>query len=450
LTAAYRIAVPTQFQALSASNCCRPPLFTVNARTTRKTLVLRASSDPPVLDGGVVPAQASGEGLKTQIDLLWELEDTIAQTKYMEAAKLQEELRRIRGLDSEDLLPVGKNAFKGWTVLVAGGNGRVGSAVVKELLRRGCNVKATVRNSDDVMSFERLSYEIGAEEGIGDIQAPWVRKSVEMTATPEMEAYGLARLQVVECDVLDAEAVAKAVRGVDAVVYCATDFAAGRPKWEAPEVFTPDALFSVVDKWFLRDARERGRQRDMSRERRADGYADLEGATIVADALAKEKRLASLAGVNSVPPSKKVRPLDKLASFVLLSASAEALPLDKFPPGTVANLKRQAESEVLAKRLPATSVLRLFKLKDSGREERRPVVTVAEDQEPQTLGEARGLQDDSGPVSASAASGAEVDVMSCREAARVAVLALAAGEGGIVEVAAAPRPQPPPSKAKPA
>lgn len=29
-----------------------------------------------------------------------------------------------------------------------------------------------------MLSYERLSYEIGAEEGIGDIQAPWVRKTV--------------------------------------------------------------------------------------------------------------------------------------------------------------------------------------------------------------------------------------------------------------------------------
>lgn len=123
---------------------------------------------------------------------------------------------------------VGRKCFAGRTVFVAGANGRLGSRVVRMLLRRGCRVRAAVRGTEKVEDYSRLSYEIGAEEGLGDIQAPWVRKSVEMTATEEMKEYGLGQLIVVECDLMDEKNVARAVKGVDAVVFCAGSFDRGR------------------------------------------------------------------------------------------------------------------------------------------------------------------------------------------------------------------------------
>lgn len=64
-------------------------------------------------------------------------------------------------------------------------------------------MRAAVRGTEKVEDYARLSYEIGAEEGEYDIQAPWIRKSVEFTGTEAMKSYGIGKLVVVECDLLD-------------------------------------------------------------------------------------------------------------------------------------------------------------------------------------------------------------------------------------------------------
>ena len=186
--------------------------------------------------GGVAGGSdaATQDEIATRIRLIWELEDAVQSRDFIKAQELQSKLRRIFALREDELLPIGKDAFKGKVILVAGGNGRLGSQVVRELLRRGCSVRATIRSSDAVRDYARLSYEIGAEEGLGDIVAPWVRKSVQMTATAQMGTYGLGRLTVVECDLMDETSVAAAMRDVDSVIWCATDFDGGRPKLEAP------------------------------------------------------------------------------------------------------------------------------------------------------------------------------------------------------------------------
>jgi hypothetical protein len=162
-----------------------------------------------------------------RIRLLWELENAVQTRDFEKAQELQSSLRQDLALAEGELLPVGKDVLKGKQVLVAGANGRLGAQVVRELLRRGCSVRATVRSSDDVRDYERLSYEIGAEEGLGDIQAPWVRKTVEMSGTAEMASYGLARLSIVDCNLMDPDAVARALRDVDSVFWCASDFDGG-------------------------------------------------------------------------------------------------------------------------------------------------------------------------------------------------------------------------------
>ena len=59
-------------------------------------------------------------------------------------------------------------------VVVCGANGICGSAVANELLERGCRVRAVVRSAEDVESYERLSYAVGAESLQGEIEAPWI------------------------------------------------------------------------------------------------------------------------------------------------------------------------------------------------------------------------------------------------------------------------------------
>ena len=156
---------------------------------------------------------SAGDAVAERIRLLWELEDAVQVKDFVKAQELQGSLRTSLALEEDELLPIGKEVFKGKEILVAGANGRLGAQVVRELLRRGCSVRATVRNTDDVLAFERLSYQIGAEEGLADIQAPWVRKSVEMQGTAQMATYGLGRCTVLECDLMDEKSMAKALVG---------------------------------------------------------------------------------------------------------------------------------------------------------------------------------------------------------------------------------------------
>ena len=61
------------------------------------------------------------------------------------------------------------------TVVVAGANGRVGSKVCTELLRKHSKVqvRAVVRSASRLESYERLSYEVGAEDGRMSIRPAW-------------------------------------------------------------------------------------------------------------------------------------------------------------------------------------------------------------------------------------------------------------------------------------
>lgn len=214
--------------------CILPPRGSSATRARRRWLVIGASASGTGGAGGaegedaVATQRGAGGGAVAQrIRLLWELENAVQTRDFEKAQELQSSLRQDLALAEGELLPVGKDVLKGKQVLVAGANGRLGAQVVRELLRRGCSVRATVRSSDDVRDYERLSYEIGAEEGLGDIQAPWVRKTVEMSGTAEMASYGLERLSIVDCNLMDPDAVARALRDVDSVFWCASDFDGG-------------------------------------------------------------------------------------------------------------------------------------------------------------------------------------------------------------------------------
>ena len=67
------------------------------------------------------------------------------------------------------------------TVAVAGANGRVGSMVCRELLRKHkqVTVRALMRNAADPFEgYGRLSYEVGAEDGKMDIAPAWCAELV--------------------------------------------------------------------------------------------------------------------------------------------------------------------------------------------------------------------------------------------------------------------------------
>lgn len=124
-------------------------------------------------------------------------------------------------------------------VLVVGANGRLGSMVCRYLLRAHPNTEVVAavhvigENSPTSRGYARLSYEVGAEDGVGKIGAAW--SSEDRTATFEydpqvMEGYNLQNLRLVECELLDPVQCQTVVEGCDAVIWCATDFNGNAPR----------------------------------------------------------------------------------------------------------------------------------------------------------------------------------------------------------------------------
>ena len=68
-----------------------------------------------------------------RINMLWALENAVDTRDFVTAQQLQAELRCALSLPDDALLPLGKDSLQGCEVLVSGGNGRLGSQVVREL-----------------------------------------------------------------------------------------------------------------------------------------------------------------------------------------------------------------------------------------------------------------------------------------------------------------------------
>jgi len=124
-------------------------------------------------------------------------------------------------------------------ILVVGANGRLGSMVCRYLLRNHPEVKEVVaavhyvgENSSTSRGYGRLSYEVGAEDGVGNIGAAWSPE--DRTATfqfsDEMRDYNLQNLRLVEVELLDPVQCMTITEGVDSIIWCATDFNGNRPR----------------------------------------------------------------------------------------------------------------------------------------------------------------------------------------------------------------------------
>lgn len=123
-------------------------------------------------------------------------------------------------------------------VLVVGANGRLGSMVCRHLLRNHPETEVVAcvhyvgENSPTSRGYGRLSYEVGAEDGVGTIGAAW--SAEDRTATFEyadyMKDYNLQNLRLVECELLDPVQCTTVCEGVDSVVWCATDFNGNQPR----------------------------------------------------------------------------------------------------------------------------------------------------------------------------------------------------------------------------
>lgn len=226
------------------------------------------------------------------------------------------------------------------TVAVAGANGRVGSWVCRELLRRNpdITVRALIRDASDAYTgYGRLSYIVGAEEGRYEVKAAWAydeewggfNSPSKVTFDEERQGgYGLDRLEIREVDLRYGKDAALAFADVDAVVYCATAFDASRNR--LPE--RVDSLANDINKagmalFELRfgDLLFGNKQQDEEVARRRaevqDKIADYEGLQLAIEVFEKAKsrraKLNALTGSQPESTSKQL-PID----FVLVSSAA--------------------------------------------------------------------------------------------------------------------------------
>ena len=218
------------------------------------------------------------------------------------------------------------------TIAVAGANGRVGSMVCRELLRKHkqVTVRALVRSaSDPYQGYGRLSYEVGAEDGKMELRPAWQINEDGVMGAASIEfdedvqgGYGLDRLEIRECELRYKRDVDDALADVDAVIYCASAFNSFRQRLPDKvddaansiaqagmnlfELRFGKALFGEPDKEDGSDAPRREAARDKT--------ADVEGVANAAAAMASTRRRRStlaqltggggsgLANVGELPP----------------------------------------------------------------------------------------------------------------------------------------------------
>jgi len=253
----------------------------------------------------------------------------------------------------------GGKSLKDKRVLVLGANGRLGSMVTRHLLRSHPEVKEVVAavhyvGQATTRGYGRLSYEVGAEDGVGTIGPAWSREDSNasfMYDSQTMGGYNLNKLRLVEVELLDPVQVRTITEDVDAVIYCATDFEGNRPR--AVASLNAAFLFRAVAS-------------------PAKGRVEIEGVRNVLEGLAgnaadrkwKERLEPGVGAVGS--KAKSANP----TQFVLVSIAPDAFGGFETPLGEFNGMKRQGE-RIVMEEFPSVSysVLQMGKFDDNFVEE---------------------------------------------------------------------------------
>jgi len=270
--------------------------------------------------------------------------------------------------DLEPPLKEGEKTLLNKSVLVVGANGRLGSMVTRHLLRNHPEVEEVVATVHYVGDFStrgygRLSYEVGAEDGVGRIGPAW---SDESDATFEysdtMKDYNLDKLRIVECELLDPEQCNTITEGIDSVIWCATDFNGNTPR-----------AVSSLDLGLAYRAIMSPRK----------GRVEIEGLTNILGGLKQykmnKKQRDRIIG-NDDDSSSLDGPNDP-TSVVLVSSSPYVLMNFETPFGEFNALKRQGES-ILRDNFPSLSsrVLQMGKYEDNFVDESLEIIKDNEEQ----------------------------------------------------------------------
>jgi hypothetical protein len=200
---------------------------------------------------GVAPSQARMSPLP-EFDLPEEEAERLQQQAEIlrqQIRDMEQSLERTRKPRNVDSVPSmnagdaldGPMTLRNKRILVAGANGRLGSLVCRHLLRDHPEIGEVVaavhvvsEQSPTARGYARLSYEVGAEDGIGSIGPAW-SSADERAATFQfdpttMGEYNLQKLRIVECELLDPVQCNSVCENVDAVIWCATDFNGNTPR----------------------------------------------------------------------------------------------------------------------------------------------------------------------------------------------------------------------------
>jgi hypothetical protein len=173
---------------LAFTSCKYSSCFSLNDYRVA-SLLRRASQTNDNSESESQRLKAKAEELRQQIRKLEEQLNTQRKTKPDSIKVVMDE--------NED----SRRSLRNKRVLVIGANGRLGSMVVRYLLRNHPEVLEVVAavhyvGTASTRGYGRLSYEVGAEDGIGTIGPIWSADDREATFmySDEMKPYNLQKL----------------------------------------------------------------------------------------------------------------------------------------------------------------------------------------------------------------------------------------------------------------
>jgi hypothetical protein len=280
----------------------------------------------------------------------------------------------VAAIEEEEMLGM---SLRGKRVLVVGANGRLGSMVCRYLLRNVPDIGEVVaavhyvgEDSPTSRGYGRLSYEVGAEDGVGTIGPAWSAddRTASFMWSDEMKDYNLQNLRLVPVELLDPVQCSTITEGVDSIIWCATDFNGNTPR--AVSGLNIAFLFRAIA--------------DPTK-----GRVEIEGLRNILGGLKNSKQSKAWnesGGVESIfqgkAPSASSKSSNDPIDFVLVSTAPNAFEDFETPYGTFNGLKREGE-DLLKNEFPSLSytVLQMSAYDDNFVEESLDVLT--EDSNPE-------------------------------------------------------------------
>ena len=180
-TNAFTVLVPTARPLSYKLNSSSPSYTRGSSSPIPNHLILASASDENNNDSNNERSNEEAEKLRTKAEELREqiraMEDKL-QSSPLRANNNAQYIPKSKLPSEEELEEITGKSLKNKRVLVVGANGRLGSMVTRYILRNHPEVKEVVAavhyvGQATTRGYGRLSYEVGAEDGVGYIGAAW-------------------------------------------------------------------------------------------------------------------------------------------------------------------------------------------------------------------------------------------------------------------------------------